>query len=326
MKYILSIVIPIHNASKYLDNLLCSVKRQMNEAIELILIDDGSEDDSYEKCIQYFENENNVKIIKQENHGVSFTRNKGIDISNGEYLAFVDSDDMISDNYIQKILECLQEDIDILFFTTSMVCEGKEGVILQLENGIYTINEFASTKYFLHYSFLNSLWSKVFKRKTIDTTRFIEKLSIVEDELFIIDVLKRTEQLRTINVVLYQYQNDYSSLSKNINLDLFDFEYYAYDKLKQIMDKQKFQNKNDRLFSYAFMKYLYLSEKIQEFKLTKELKWSYYKKNLLLVKSVEKSKLNRLEFRIIYRILNSRFYKVNYYITLFVVKLFNFIK
>ena len=98
MNKILSIIIPYYNAKEYTDELLSLLNKQINtEEIEVLLIDDGSKE-------EYTANYNWLKIIRQDNGGASAARNTGLDNAIGEYISFIDSDDLISDNYIETIL------------------------------------------------------------------------------------------------------------------------------------------------------------------------------------------------------------------------------
>ena len=108
--YKISIIIPIYNASKYLKRCVDSILRQTRQDFELILVNDGSKDDSGEICQQYAENKSNIKYISKNNGGVSSARNIGIEHSCGEFICFVDADDWLEPNYIEKLAEKFESD------------------------------------------------------------------------------------------------------------------------------------------------------------------------------------------------------------------------
>lgn len=105
MNDLISIIIPVYNSSAYLDKCIGSVLMQTYKNIEVILINDGSADDSFEICQKYAENDHRIKLINKDNGGVSSARNAGIKASTGRYIAFADSDDTISPDFCSKMLE-----------------------------------------------------------------------------------------------------------------------------------------------------------------------------------------------------------------------------
>lgn len=116
---LISIIITVYNTEKYLDKLFLSLKDQLYENVELIFIDDGSKDGSGKKCDLFKETYNKVIVYHQSNMGVSAARNKGIDLSNGEYLWFVDSDDFIEPLSFKKIIDYLKNEINFDLITFS---------------------------------------------------------------------------------------------------------------------------------------------------------------------------------------------------------------
>lgn len=111
---LVSVIVPVYNVSRYLDECLESITRQTYTDVEIILIDDGSTDTSGAICDSYSERDNRIKVIHQKNSGLSAARNIGIEISKGDYLTFVDSDDYLSYTFIEKAIElCLKFDAQI---------------------------------------------------------------------------------------------------------------------------------------------------------------------------------------------------------------------
>lgn len=90
-----SVIVPIYNAEKYISECIESITCQTYKNLEIILINDGSLDNSIKICKQYAKNDDRIKLIDVENHGVSYARNKGIEEATGEYIIFIDSDDII---------------------------------------------------------------------------------------------------------------------------------------------------------------------------------------------------------------------------------------
>ena len=108
---LISIIVPIYQVEKYLRSCLDSICAQTYKNLEILLIDDGSTDRSGEICEEYAKNDQRIVVIHQENKGLSAARNKGIEISSGDYLTFVDPDDLLlHDRYIELMLEALLRD------------------------------------------------------------------------------------------------------------------------------------------------------------------------------------------------------------------------
>ena len=113
---LLSIIIPVYNVAKYIEACLLSILQQSsnNPDIEIIIVDDGSPDDSIIIAEKIIANSRNVKVLRQQNQGLSMARNNGMSISTGKYIWFIDSDDTINPNTISGIISCLCKDPDLL--------------------------------------------------------------------------------------------------------------------------------------------------------------------------------------------------------------------
>ena len=182
--YRLSIIIPCYNAEPYIDELMKSLMPQVTEDIEIIVVDDGSK-------FPYLPNFPKVKVIRKENGGVSSARNCGLNASTGEYIAFVDADDILSDKYIELVLEAIKDNPDTVYLSWKSI-DGRHGKIIQSE-----------TDEFNPYN--RCVWNRVFKRTYIDGMTFDETMPVAEDD----DFLKRlpTPKSKTyIPVPVYFYR------------------------------------------------------------------------------------------------------------------------
>ena len=106
---LVSIIIPVYNTSAYIDRCLDSVTKQSYNNIEIILVDDGSTDDSHEKCLSWAKKDDRIKIITQKNGGLSAARNAGLDVCKGEYIQFLDSDDKIGQDMVKKMISEIEK-------------------------------------------------------------------------------------------------------------------------------------------------------------------------------------------------------------------------
>ena len=205
-----SIVVPVYNVEQYLEKGVNSILSQTYHDFEMILVDDGSTDSSGHLCDRFAQKDQRIKVIHKSNAGVSAARNTGIEQAGGEYICFIDSDDWIENNYLQRIDEEI-DDFDILFFgsvwhyedgTSRSLCfhqseyrnDVHEAIFHLLENNI-DINYFGFT------------WNKVFRKDIIERyhLRFMENLAISEDEVFTLAYCNHIQSLKIIDSSLYHY-------------------------------------------------------------------------------------------------------------------------
>ena len=107
---LISIIVPVYNVEEYLDKCVESIVNQTYKNIEVILVDDGSPDNCPKMCDDWAKKDKRIKVIHKKNGGLSDARNKGIDESKGEYLSFVDSDDYITDNYVELLYNIISKE------------------------------------------------------------------------------------------------------------------------------------------------------------------------------------------------------------------------
>lgn len=118
---LISVIVPIYNVERYLKICIDSIVNQTYSNLEIILVDDGSPDKCPEICDEYAERDNRIKVIHQENGGLSAARNSGIDVAHGDFLTFIDSDDLVANNYVELLYNGLikfDADISIATFCT----------------------------------------------------------------------------------------------------------------------------------------------------------------------------------------------------------------
>ena len=109
MNSLISVIVPVYNAKKYLDRCIQSIINQKYKELEIILVDDGSKDNSLEICKSYADKDNRIQVIHKENAGVSAARNTGIEAASGDFIAFVDSDDYIDENMYFNMMQKASE-------------------------------------------------------------------------------------------------------------------------------------------------------------------------------------------------------------------------
>ena len=197
-----SIVIPVYNAEKYLRECLDSIINQTYENIEIIIINDGSKDSSLNICKEYAKEDSRIKLINQENIGVSKTRNKGIDVATGKYILFVDSDDYCELNMVEIAMKSAQKDELFIWGYTEVhknkVVPIKYNIEINMNN-LYKI--FTST-------LIGSSCNKIFSVQILRENKlyFEEKIYNCEDLLFVLKYLQFIKSIKYEKHPLYHHR------------------------------------------------------------------------------------------------------------------------
>ena len=218
----ISIIVPVYNVEEYLEECLESIRKQTYQDIEVILVNDGSTDGSQAICEHYCQMDKRFQLINQKNQGQSVARNRGVKESLGEYIMFVDSDDVVSLGLLEQLMKYMSDGIDIVEcnITEDIHClnsEGKEIGVKELDS-----NE-ALYECFNH----GVSWSpvaKLYRREIVEKVLFLENL-IYEDFYTGIVSLKYIHKMRKINYIGYYYRYHTSSTMNQKysekNLDIF---------------------------------------------------------------------------------------------------------
>ncbi len=200
---LISIIVPIYNSQKYLDELLKSITAQTYQNIEIILIDDGSTDDSELICKNFIKNDTRARYIRQKNSGVSTARNKGIEESSGDFIYFVDSDDKLYPEAVRALYNSIVEKNSNLAIGNYSIIDEKEELIVSVqvadEPYTYIENILKGREH-------AALWNKLISRKLIGKTRFNSDLSYMEDQVFLLEILDKEVRLSYIINSVYKYR------------------------------------------------------------------------------------------------------------------------
>lgn len=203
---LVSIIIPMYNSSNYIKKTLESILRQTYTCIEVILIDDGSTDDSFSVAYEFCARNSTIHLFQQENHGVSYTRNKGIDYAKGKFICFVDADDIIDNNYIEILREAYMEypEVDMVICGLRIVKADNQLCVSKIthQRKLISINQqYNFSPPFQHLSACGVLY----KRELIENIRFETDLYIGEDALFHNQVLLKCQNILFLPDCLYTY-------------------------------------------------------------------------------------------------------------------------
>lgn len=238
-KILVSVIVPIYNSEKYIQRCIESILNQSYKNLEIILVNDGSTDDSLKICEKYSEKDDRIRVVNQKNSGVSLTRNMGIELSSGEYIMFVDSDDYIESTMIEDMVNKIVDNNINLIISGIRMNYIKDNKIIKkqeykLENKNYDKKELLN-------AILNPIeliclcgpCCKLYNREKIfkHNIRFTEDLSMGEDTWFNLD-----------------YLSIFDSDDKIVTLENIYYNYMRENK--------------DSLFSKYYDNYIYITEKV----------------------------------------------------------------
>lgn len=212
MKDLISIIVPIYNVGRYLEQCLISILEQTYRNLEIILIDDGSTDTSGAICDSYQKNDDRIKVIHQKNGGLSRARNVGIKLAQGTYLAFVDSDDWIEKDYIEKMYEaCKSKEADICVCNFEKVWHNKNKSI-PIKAKVYDENVM-SIMFGQDCTAMTVAWNKLYKKELWKEIVFTPG-KIHEDESTTYKVFYKAKRIVVINEILYHYRMLETSITR----------------------------------------------------------------------------------------------------------------
>ena len=224
MKY--SVIIPAYNCEKTIETTVNSVLNSGLSDFEIIIVNDGSKDNTKKICDELSKKHNEITCIHKENSGVSSTRNRGIDESRGEYLLFIDADDTIDEKALEEPSDkIIKYNPDMLIFGLSFEFLAKNKVYRRDEmtypsQGFFFPEQWSNIFLDLfNYNALSPAWNKFYRTEIIKkhNIRFNESISFMEDFLFVLDCMNKTESLYVHNKVVYRYyqpENDTRSFSR----------------------------------------------------------------------------------------------------------------
>ena len=244
---LISVIIPIYNAEKYLRECINSVLNQTYKNFELLLIDDGSTDGSGTICNEYANNDSRVKVVHKQNGGVSAARNSGLELAKGEYVAFVDSDDFVNENYLLSLYKkAIETNADLVFCKFARYINGQvlnvnedlpENLLADINDdkfADFVLNFFHSKNYIF-----GSACRILYKKSALNSVRFNNDVKICEDLVFVLQVALNAKKITSINEFLYFYRLSGDSVTRKYIKNLLPSHLNLNDELKNIFDSLK---------------------------------------------------------------------------------------
>lgn len=300
----LSVIVPCYNVEKYLNACVDSILQAKIDDMEIILVNDGSKDNTLEICLDYKKKYPNlIKIVDKKNGGLSDARNVGISKAKGEYLAFIDSDDTINENFIKEMIEkAYAGDFDMVTCGVKMIYEDHE---VAVNPGYLTDLIGKEAIKGQMYDFYPAACNKIYKKELFKDLKF-KKGVAYEDVEFMYRLLPNIKRIGVVEGFYYEYMQREGSITYTFNEKLYDmvnnfdsiFKYYKehnlfdeyYEELEYVyvryslatfvkrMAKCKDKKKFDEAVNYALTKVKKNFPKYKKNKYLKKSKKGFYLK------------------------------------------------
>ncbi len=283
MSELISIIVPVYNAEKYLDQCVESLMAQTYGNLEIILINDGSKDASAQMCDAYAAKDERIVVIHKQNGGVSAARNDGLEKAHGEYVMFVDSDDFIRPTIVERMYSALcerQADLCICGHVVVTQTEEKSGPVFDdaFLSGDKEIAEFVNNNYLS--PLVAPPWARLLKRALV--SRFKQGMALGEDMLFNMEYFGQAKSMVLICENLYCYrvfENSGSLSGRFMPTYFYDFEQLYKTSLDMVLTKGGITLEQAPLIHYRFLyyalyfmrRYIFLHDKKQAIAYIKEL-------------------------------------------------------
>lgn len=216
METVVSVIVPVYNVTLFLDRCIESIISQTYTNLEIILVDDGSTDDSGIKCEEYSKIDKRIIVIHRENGGLSAARNTGIDTASGEYITFIDSDDWIEPNFVEALLKIAKE-----YFADVVQCSfnylgdnsSRYNGIRNSGNIICMDQEKAIQDILINNHLFSSAWGKLYRMELFKDRRYPEG-KLYEDIPVTYDILLHCNKTVYVDLNYYNYFFNQNSISK----------------------------------------------------------------------------------------------------------------
>lgn len=250
MNNLISIIIPAYNAEGFIEACLQSLLVQTHENIEIIVVNDGSKDKTGELANQWSQKEARIRVLHQENQGVSAARNAGLEIAKGDFIGFVDADDEVEVDFYEILYENLQKhEADISHCGFELVSPNKtvqfhnSGLVL-VQNKKEALQELLSGV-----RVEPSSCTKLFKKEVLINVRFATDIKINEDLLFNIEAFKNAELSVFEDVAKYQYKYNPASASRSSKALFIEEEVYkAAKRIRFLLQDEELKETAERFY------------------------------------------------------------------------------
>lgn len=309
----ISIIIPVYNTAEYLPKCLDSLLSQTYKNLEIICVNDGSKDDSLMVLEQYKAIDSRITVLTQENKGQSAARNRGVEISTGDWITFVDSDDWVSIDCYNTFAETLNDtstpNFEIFMFNGTSFTEGDDNLGLRdfffIEDWSKKSGEICTFKDCRNPFEGNlSVYNKIYRRDFIEKNNLkFEKYSIMEDELYWIEAFTAAKSVYLCDKILYFYRQQPNSTMHTLDNNIFNI-FPIFDKIKHRLIEFGFYN----MSKYAFLQHKFRQYAFFFFTIPDDLREEFFnlaKSDLIQEKNYDINIIRRLkDYQLYFAFLN----------------------
>jgi glycosyltransferase involved in cell wall biosynthesis len=263
----ISVVIPVYGVEKYIRQCLESIINQTYKNLEIIVVNDGTKDNSM-KIVEEYLSDERIKIINQENSGVSTARNKGIEEARGEYIAIIDSDDWIELNTFKDLMEMIEDKEDIIVFDFYKFDE----VTQKIKKKTTTIEEFKNNipedKEYLISMYGSESCNKLYRREFLKKFNIKYEKMLYEDVFWKIETFLQAEKIKITGKRYYYYRNGrtnsimWKTAQKDNDNEFIKKQKEAYEKMIELLDN--FLEKNNKKFDIGKKILIEIEKKVWE--------------------------------------------------------------
>ena len=248
-----SVIVPVYNVEKYISKCLDSLVNQTLKDIEIIVVNDGSKDNSQKIIDKYAKKYKNVKSYINENGGVSKARNFGLKRAKGEYIAFVDSDDYVDINmYEDMYKKAKSNDFDVVACDLKYIYDEKEVLAFSnLKKDLTTKEEIKKT----YVSMYPVVWNKIYKKDLLKNIEFKENVWF-EDVEFLYRLYSKINSMGYINKHYYCYLQRQGSITSTFNNKLYDY-ISNWNGIIDFYKKEKIYDEYKNELEYCYVRYIY---------------------------------------------------------------------
>lgn len=255
---LISVIVPIYKVQDYLDECVESIINQTYSNIEIILVDDGSPDECPNMCDAWAKKDSRIRVVHKKNGGLSSARNAGIEVANGEYICFVDSDDFICKDALENLYNRIKDDATV-GITSGMIYRYQDGCTSNFKDvWLCSVEKVIPASEFLLETMSQktsyTVWNKLYRREVVGNTRFREGRNN-EDTLFMYDLGKNITSMNVCMVEIpqyvyyYRYREDSICTTAKIPLAIDILGNYEL-----MMEDCK--NTNSRLYDVLYLSYV----------------------------------------------------------------------
>ncbi len=247
---LISVIVPVYKVEAYLDPCVESIVNQTYRNLEIILVDDGSPDRCPEMCDAWAAKDSRIKVVHKKNGGASDARNAGLDVFLGDYVTFVDADDLVASDMVEVLFKgCVDNGADVSMcalqnFSENAPClDGRNSSAEKILSG-----EFVCTQFFCCYG--PNPVSKLFKRSVVKESRFILGRKMGEDAAFTYPILYAQERICFVQRYMYFYRSNPSSATGTYSLN-------QLDELKTLQEMLSFyeEKKESKIYNAMALEY-----------------------------------------------------------------------